>query len=69
MDELLNINCDNELKYYILSKENIKKDVLLIEKKNEETFTKYLMIKCKKEELKDLEKLKIYCYNNQSFEK
>lgn len=33
MDELLNINCDNELKYYILSKENIKKDVLLIEKK------------------------------------
>jgi len=68
MDELLNINCDNELKYYILSKENIKKDVLLIEKKNEETFTKYLMIKCKKEELKDLEKLKIYCYNNQSFE-
>ena len=74
MDDLLILNNDNdndndnEKEYYILSKENIKLDVFLIENKNDETFSKYLMINCKKEEIENFEKLEIYCYNNPLFE-
>ena len=68
MDEILNINSDNEKKYFIMSKENTKLDVYLIEKKNNYTFSKHLMIICKRGELKNLEKLIICSYNNPAFE-
>ena len=68
MDEILNINNDNEKKYFIMSKENIKLDVYLIEKKNNYTFSKHLMIICKRGEINNFEKLIIYSYNNPAFE-
>ena len=68
MDEVLNINNDNDDKiYYIMLNENQKIDVYLIEKKNNYTFNKYLLIICKREELNKLGKLKIFCNNNPSF--
>ena len=62
IDDILNINTDNE--YYIIPKENRNLKVFLINNQNEVTSSKYLMINCRKGEIENFEKLKIFCSNN-----
>ena len=68
MEQLEKINSNQYRKYYIISQDNKKIDVYLIEIQNINTEYKYLMIICKKEEVERLEKLKIKSYNDTSLE-